>query len=48
LLFRSALEVIVTRRGGHCGFLEDLVQPSWAERRIVAQLDAMRAADAGA
>jgi predicted alpha/beta-fold hydrolase len=34
----QALEVIVTRRGGHCGFLEDLVQPSWAERRIVAQL----------
>jgi predicted alpha/beta-fold hydrolase len=34
----KALEVIVTRRGGHCGFLEDLVQPSWAERRIVAQL----------
>jgi predicted alpha/beta-fold hydrolase len=34
----QALQVIVTRRGGHCGFLEDLVQPSWAERRIVAQL----------
>jgi hypothetical protein len=36
-----ALEVVVTRRGGHCGFLEDLVRPSWAERRIVAQLDAL-------
>ena len=34
----AALSVIVTRHGGHCGFLEDLVSPSWAERRIVAQL----------
>jgi uncharacterized protein len=42
-----ALQVIVTRRGGHCGFLEDLVRPSWAERRIVAQLSAMLGADAG-
>ena len=33
-----ALEVIVTRHGGHCGFLEDLVAPSWAERWIVAKL----------
>ena len=33
-----ALQVIVTRRGGHCGFLQDLVHASWAERRIVAQL----------
>ena len=41
-----ALEVIVTRRGGHCGFLEDLVRPSWAERRIVAQLDAASRAPA--
>jgi predicted alpha/beta-fold hydrolase len=35
------LNLIVTRRGGHCGFLEDLVRPSWAEQRIVAQLDAL-------
>jgi predicted alpha/beta-fold hydrolase len=41
-----ALQVIVTRRGGHCGFLEDLVRPSWAERRIVAQLDAASRAPA--
>jgi predicted alpha/beta-fold hydrolase len=34
-----ALQIVVTRRGGHCGFLEDLVRPSWAERRIVAQLE---------
>ena len=39
----QALQVIVTRRGGHCGFLEDLVRPSWAERRIVAELGALRA-----
>jgi len=38
----QALGVIVTRRGGHCGFLEDLVRPSWAERRIVAQLSGTR------
>jgi predicted alpha/beta-fold hydrolase len=42
-----ALEIIVTRRGGHCGFMEDLVRPSWAERRIVAQLCDRLAADAG-
>jgi len=34
----AALSVIVTRHGGHCGFLEDLVAPSWVEKRIVAQL----------
>jgi hypothetical protein len=34
----AALKVIVTRHGGHCGFLENLVAPSWAERWIVAQL----------
>jgi predicted alpha/beta-fold hydrolase len=34
----AALKVIVTRHGGHCGFLEDLVAPSWVERWIVAQL----------
>jgi uncharacterized protein len=34
----AALSVIVTRHGGHCGFLEDLVAPSWVERRIVRQL----------
>jgi hypothetical protein len=42
----AALKIVVTRRGGHCGFLEDLVRPSWAERRIVAQLTDMLAADA--
>jgi predicted alpha/beta-fold hydrolase len=34
----AALSVIVTRHGGHCGFLENLAAPSWVERRIVAQL----------
>jgi uncharacterized protein len=34
----AALSVIVTRHGGHCGFLENLLAPSWVERRIVAQL----------
>ena len=31
------LDVVVTCRGGHCGFLERLVGPTWAERRIVAE-----------
>jgi hypothetical protein len=43
-----ALEVVVTRRGGHCGFLEDLVSPSWAERRIVRALAAAARAPAQA
>ena len=33
------LRLIVTRYGGHCGFLEHLVGPSWVERRIVAELE---------
>jgi predicted alpha/beta-fold hydrolase len=36
----SCLQLTVTRFGGHCGFLERLVGPSWVERRIVAELDA--------
>ena len=35
----SCLHLTVTRFGGHCGFLERLVGPSWVERRIVAELD---------
>jgi predicted alpha/beta-fold hydrolase len=35
----SSLQLTVTRFGGHCGFLERLVGPSWVERRIVAELD---------
>jgi uncharacterized protein len=35
----SSLHLTVTRFGGHCGFLERLVGPSWVERRIVAELD---------
>jgi len=36
------LRLIVTRYGGHCGFLESLVGPSWVERRIVAELEESR------
>ena len=32
------LDIVVTRRGGHCGFLERLTGPTWAERRVVAEL----------
>ncbi len=35
----SCLRLTVTRYGGHCGFLERLVGPSWVERRIVAELE---------
>jgi uncharacterized protein len=40
----SSLQLTVTRFGGHCGFLERLVGPSWVEWRIIAELDAERAA----
>jgi predicted alpha/beta-fold hydrolase len=36
----SCLRLTVTRFGGHCGFLDRFVGPSWVERRIVAELDA--------
>ena len=39
LALPSCLQLTVTRFGGHCGFLERLVGPSWVERRIVAELD---------
>jgi predicted alpha/beta-fold hydrolase len=35
----TCLQLTVTSFGGHCGFLERLVGPSWVERRIVAELD---------
>ena len=34
----SCLNLIVTQYGGHCGFLEQMVGPSWVERRIIAEL----------
>jgi predicted alpha/beta-fold hydrolase len=34
----SCLSIVVTRQGGHCGFLERLVGPTWAERLVVAEL----------
>ncbi len=38
-LARSAtLEVTVTRYGGHCGFIESLAGPTWAERFVLARL----------
>ncbi len=33
-----SLQLTVTRYGGHCGFLDRLVGPTWVERRIVAEL----------
>jgi uncharacterized protein len=42
----AALRVTVTRYGGHCGFIERLDGPTWAEQCILAQLDG-GSADAG-
>jgi predicted alpha/beta-fold hydrolase len=36
----SALRVVLTRYGGHCGFIERIAGWSWAERRAAAELDA--------
>ena len=33
----ASLRLLTTRRGGHCGFLERLTGPTWAEQRIVAE-----------
>ncbi len=38
LMRPPCLNIVVTRRGGHCGFLERLSGPTWAERRVVAEL----------
>jgi predicted alpha/beta-fold hydrolase len=35
----AALEITVTPRGGHCGFMEGLSGPSWIDRKIAAELD---------
>ena len=37
---RPSLQVTVTRRGGHCGFLERLSGPSWVEHHIINELAA--------
>jgi uncharacterized protein len=34
-----SLQLTVTRFGGHCGFLEHWIGPSWVERRIVSELE---------
>jgi predicted alpha/beta-fold hydrolase len=39
----TCLQLTVTRFGGHCGFLERLVGPSWVERKIVSEIDPERA-----
>lgn len=37
------LKLITTRRGGHCGFMERLSGSTWAERRVIAELDSAEA-----
>jgi predicted alpha/beta-fold hydrolase len=39
-----ALRVQATARGGHCGFLESLDGPSWADRRLVAIVEGVETA----
>ena len=34
----ASLEVTVTPRGGHCGYMEALGGPSWIDRRIADEL----------
>jgi hypothetical protein len=35
----ASLEVTVTPRGGHCGYMDSLGGPSWIDRRIAAEFD---------
>ena len=35
----ESLQVTLTPRGGHCGYMDTLGGPSWIERRIVAMLE---------
>jgi uncharacterized protein len=35
----AALQLTVTRHGGHCGFLERLSGPSWVEQKIVEEFE---------
>ncbi len=37
---QPSLRIVVTRFGGHCGFLDRLTGPTWVERRVLAELDA--------
>lgn len=39
-----ALQVTLTRYGGHCGFFDSLSGPTWLERRVLAWLGAADAA----
>jgi predicted alpha/beta-fold hydrolase len=35
----GSLEITVTTRGGHCGFMDSLVSPSWIDRTIALELE---------
>jgi hypothetical protein len=35
----ESLRIMLTQRGGHCGFMDALAGPSWIDRAIVATLD---------
>jgi predicted alpha/beta-fold hydrolase len=35
----ASLRIVLTPRGGHCGFMDALAGPSWIDRMIVATLD---------
>lgn len=38
------LRIVVTRRGGHCGFLTALDEPSWADRIVLREFEQRRTA----
>jgi len=43
----AALQLTVTRHGGHCGFLERLSGPSWVERKVVEEFESGATAPQG-
>jgi predicted alpha/beta-fold hydrolase len=43
----DSLRVVVLPHGGHCGFVETLFQPSWAEAQMVGELCGNSAASGG-
>jgi predicted alpha/beta-fold hydrolase len=36
---RPNLRILVTRYGGHCGFLQDVTGPAWIEQAVVDELE---------
>jgi len=43
----AQLRIVLTRHGGHCGFVDRVRGPTWAERTAAAELDAAASDTAG-